>query len=191
MKKLTLLLYCLGLALASTYAQGVSFGIKAGLNFAKETVSISGVNANTDSKTAFHGGVYAKIMFSGKLGLQPELLYSAQGGQVSGASDDYTYLNVPVLLRYNVAPLFNLHVGPQLGLLMSAKSGGTDIKSSMKSTDWGIAFGGGVELPIKLSFTLRYIAGLSDLQATSTSGTKWTQSVIQLSVGYKLFGAEK
>ena len=91
------------------------------------------------------------------------------------------------MLRYNVTPIFNLQAGPQLGLLMSATSDGTDIKSQLKSTDFGAAFGLGIDLPMGLNFAARYVVGLTDLQATSTAVTVKNQ-VIQLSVGYKLFG---
>ena len=192
MKKATgILLFMMAIATAS-WAQGVSFGIKAGLNFAKESATISGISLNSDNLTSFHGGVYAKIMFNESFGLQPELLYSGQGGSFSSGStsndDKFAYLNVPVMLRYNITPVFNLQAGPQLGLLMSATSGGTDVKAQMKSTDFAAAFGLGVDLPMGLNFAARYIAGLSDIQANSSSGATLKNQVIQISVGYKLFG---
>ena len=172
-------------------AQGFSFGLKAGLNFSKEVVNGSGITLNTDNITSFHGGVYGKIMVTPNFGIQPELLYSGQGGTVSSggvtSTSKFAYLNIPVMLRYNIVPAFNLQAGPQIGFLMSATSNGTDIKSQLKSTDFGLGFGLGVDLPVGLNFAARYVIGLSDIQATSTSATL-KNTVIQISIGYKLFG---
>lgn len=191
MKKTTVILLFITSIVTASLAQGVSFGIKAGLNFAKESASASGITFNSDNLTSFHGGVYVKIKLSPGFGIQPELLYSGQGGSTTAgtvtSNDKFAYLNVPVMLRYNVTPIFNLQAGPQLGLLMSATSDGTDIKSQLKSTDFGAAFGLGIDLPMGLNFAARYVVGLTDLQATSTAVTIKNQ-VIQLSVGYKLFG---
>ena len=173
-------------------AQGFSFGVKAGLNFAKEVVNGSGVTINTDNITSFHGGVYAKIMFIPNFGIQPELLYSGQGGTVSSggitSTDKFSYLNIPVMLRYNIVPAFNLQAGPQLGFLLSATSNGTDVKSQLKSTDFGLGFGLGVDLPMGLNFAARYVLGLSDLPATNSTSATIKNTVFQISIGYKLFG---
>ena len=187
MKKMTILLLMVTLA-TGALAQGVSFGIKAGLNFAKEVASGSGVTLSSDTKTGFHGGIYVKIMGAGKFGVQPELLYSGQGGGSGSNTVNYNYLNLPVMARYNITPLFNLQLGPQLGILMSATFNGTDVKNQLKSTDTGLAFGAGVDLPSGLNFAARYIAGLSDIQSTPTAGVTLKNQVIQISVGFKLAG---
>lgn len=52
-------------------------GAKAGLNFS----NLTGDDADLDGRTSFHLGLIAEIMFSEKFGIQPEVLYSAQGAK--------------------------------------------------------------------------------------------------------------
>src|SRR4051812_2409794 len=124
MKKL-LLPVCLLLAgVINANAQGVAVGLRAGLNFANQSVS-SGTSPS--SYTSFVAGAYAKIMFSGKMGIQPELLYNALGAKDSDPTlgtitTKTNYLSIPVLLRFNVVPQVHLLAGPQFGILLSAKS---------------------------------------------------------------------
>jgi opacity protein-like surface antigen len=103
---------------------------------------------------------------------------------------------------YTVAGI-NLQVGPQIGLLTSAKredfvtgTSGTvtekDIKSDLKKTDMSLALGVGWDLPLGLSVDARYNLGLNDNNdgAVTSSGASIGQvknQVWQLSVGYKLF----
>ena len=188
MKKETALLFFMAVIMTGAMAQGVSFGIKAGLNLAKESASGSGITINSDNRANFHGGVYLKAMLTPNFGIQPELLYSGQGGGSGSNSDKFAYLNIPVMFRYNIVPMFNIQAGPQLGLLLSASNNGQDIKGQLKSTDFGAAFGIGVDLPMGLNFAARYVLGFSDIQATPVSGITVKNQVIQISVGYKLFG---
>ena len=74
-------------------AQNITFGAKAGLNFA----SMAGDDADgLDGRTSFHLGVTAEIEMSDTFSIQPELLYSGQGytidGDVTGKVD---YINLP------------------------------------------------------------------------------------------------
>lgn len=198
MKKLILLLVVIGFTTAGAFAQGVSGGIKAGLNLADQKISGGGISIDTKMKVGFHFGAYATIMFSDKLGIQPEALYSTQGSKVEfdGADGDFnfSYLNVPVLLRYNINDLVHLHAGPQFGFLLKAEAdsdGDTeDIKDSFKGSDLGLAFGGGVDLPMGLGFGIRYTAGLSQISEDEDENGEWKNNNIQLYVSYKLFGAK-
>jgi Outer membrane protein beta-barrel domain len=195
-KNLIVLTVMLGCAIVAK-SQGTSFGVKVGLNLAKESASYQGVNVSTDSKANFVGGFYLTQMFTSKIGIQPELLYSGQGGQITAggqtAKDKFGYLNIPILLRVQLAPIFNLHVGPQIGFLLSAKSddgsgsGYQDVKSQYKSSDVGLAFGGGLDFPGGPSIGIRYIAGLSNI-ANDGSGVTLKNNVIQFTVGIKFQG---
>lgn len=193
MKKNVLLLVLLSffVGVGSTFAQGVSGGIKAGLNLANQNSS----STSTTSLVGYHGGFYLTLMFSEHLGLQPEILYSAQGSKSTvfstTVSQKFDYVTIPVLIRYNLNQLLSFHAGPQLGLLTAAKyvngSNSIDIKDNIKSTDVGVAAGATVDLPFGLNFTLRYILGLSDIN-DSGSSTTIKNNNLQVSVGYRLFG---
>ena len=72
MKKITTLVFaCLFGAVA--YGQGISGGIKAGLNLANQTFKGNGYTTSPSFLPGIHGGVYATVMFSDHLGIQPEV----------------------------------------------------------------------------------------------------------------------
>jgi hypothetical protein len=193
MKKFTTVLCIMFFASVGAFAQGVSGGIKAGLNLANQTYSGNGYTTSPSFLPALHGGVYLTAMFTNHLGLQPELLYSGQGAKSGDDKIKMAYVNVPVLVRYNVNSLLSFHAGPQVGFLMSAKakdsSSSEDIKDSFKSTDVSVAAGVGIDLPIKLNFSFRFVKGLSDISnIEGNNDIKAKNYALQLSVGYKLFG---
>ena len=172
-------------------AQNVTFGAKAGLNFA----SMTGDDADgLDGRTAFHFGVIAEIEISDSFSVQPELLYSGQGFtdnadsyDTGGLSEEWTvavdYVNLPVMAKFYVADGFSVEAGPQIGFLVSAKDNdGEDIKDILKSTDFAFNLGAGYKLDSGLNFGLRYSMGLTDVADFETDGFK--HSVLQLSVGF-------
>ena len=165
-------------------AQNITFGAKAGLNFA----SMAGDDADgLDGRTSFHLGVTAEIEMSDTFSIQPELLYSGQGytadGDVTGKVD---YINLPIMAKFYVADGISLEAGPQIGFLASAKADvdgeSTDIKDLLKSTDFALNLGAGYKLDSGLNFGLRYSMGLTDVPDGDSDGFK--HSVLQLSVGY-------
>lgn len=174
--------------------QKFDYGLKAGLNIAKLTVSVSGLSGTSDDLFSFHAGFYGTIMTSEKFGVQPELIYSGQGG-AGGGGFTLGYLNVPVMLRYEFTPSVTVQAGPQVGFLLSATADGVDAKSAMNTVDFGLGFGLGVDRPSGVSFCFRYVAGLTNTLNTDAAsslagfgfpGITMTNQVIQLSVGYKL-----
>ena len=168
----------------SVSAQNITFGAKAGLNFA----SMTGDDADgLDGRTSIHLGVTAEIEMSDSFSIQPELLYSGQGytadGDVTGKVD---YINLPVMAKFYVADGFSVEAGPQIGFLASAKADvdgeSTDIKDLLKSTDFALNLGAGYKLDSGLNFGLRYSMGLTDVPEGDSDGFK--HSVLQLSVGF-------
>jgi len=193
-KSIVLVLLCVS-SFGFLRAQGVSGGIKGGLNLASQSLGGSGISLDTKAKAGVHLGVYATIMFSENVGLQPELLYSSQGTKfdLAGLDDSsykFNYINIPILLRYNFNSIVNLHAGPQFGILASAKTNvgdiEEDVKEFVKGSDLSAAFGLGVDLPAGLNFTVRYSLGLSDIDKEDDSEIK--NNNIQISIGYRIFG---
>lgn len=190
MKKISTLVFaCLFGAVA--YGQGISGGIKAGLNLANQTFKGNGYTTSPSFLPGIHGGVYATVMFGDHLGIQPEVLYSAQGAKSGDQKYKVNYVTVPVLVRYNINEMWSLHAGPQFGVLTSAKytagSSEQDVKDQLKGTDMSIAAGVGVDLPMKLNFAFRFVQGLSNINDTGSSVTMKNYN-LQFTVGYKLFG---
>jgi hypothetical protein len=198
MKKVLLVFAIASLPLLSASAQGIGIGLKGGLNFANQ--DISSVTQDISSRTGFHVGAYAHVNIIGGFGIQPEILYSSQGSEWvdnAGAGFDiknkFSYLNIPVLLRFNVA-MFNVHVGPQFGILTSAEldvnGAATDIKDQFTSGDFSIAAGVGVDLPFDLNATVRYVAGLSDISTEPDTIGEVKNATVQVSLGYRLIGSK-
>jgi hypothetical protein len=172
-------------AISFANAQDVKFGAKAGLNLS------SLANAEgAKTQVGFHLGGYATIKVSDKFAVQPELLYSAQGAKFDNdVNYNLSYINIPVMAKFNVADKFNLEVGPQVGLLMSATTktpaGSVDVKEFCKTMDFGLNFGAGYDVAENINVGLRYSLGLTQLEkevATGQSASKNTN--IQLSLGY-------
>lgn len=207
MKKLFII--TMSLVAFTLQAQDVTFGAKAGLNFA----SLDITDSNIDGRTSFHLGITAEFEMSDTFSIQSELLYSAQGateddGETIGTTvynDDYkfklNYLQIPVMAKFYVSEGLSLEVGPQIGFLLSADvendystiDNGTvidsgsieiDYKDYMKSVDFGLNFGLGYKLDSGLNFGLRYNLGLNDVYDVDGSNTEIKNRVLQLSVGY-------
>ena len=193
MKKILSLLAFFSLMAAGVYAQGVSGGLKLGMNLANQTISSSGFTVSPSFRTTIHAGGYLTAMLSEKFGVQPEVLYSGQGAKNGGFTFKASYISVPVLLRYNFTSVFSIHAGPQIGILMSAKeefegSDAEDVKDQYKSTDVGVAAGLGVDLPMGLNFGFRFVKGMSNIADVDSDDYKQKNYTLQFSVGYKLFG---
>ena len=172
----------------------VRFGVKAGLNLAN--ISVSDASGSSFSmKPDFYAGVLASIPLVGKLSLQPEVVYSGQGSDVKEGGDkgkyNLGYVNVPVLVKYEILSGLHVETGPQLGVLVSAKvkadgAPSTDIKSELKTADFGWTLGASYLLPLNLGFDVRYNLGLTNyLKNTSIGSIK--NGVLQIGVFY-LFG---
>ncbi|OXA71116.1 hypothetical protein B0A67_12660 [Flavobacterium aquidurense] len=153
------------MAFGFTNAQQTRFGVKGGLNI---STVVGGDVDDTKSLVGFHVGGFAEIKVFDKFFIQPELLYSAQGTKVDGplggdADLKLNYLNIPVLAKYYIVDKFSVEAGPQLGILLSAKAEGQDIKDYTRSVDLGFNIGAGYNFTDNLSVGLRYTIGLSPL----------------------------
>jgi hypothetical protein len=182
MKKLSTLFLVLFLFSFVSYAQ-MQAGIKAGLNISNLSGSDAG---STDSKTGFTGGAFFMYQFSPMFAIQPEAYYTMKGAKQTGTEMGYSYtatlsldyIEIPVLLKLlipiqgsNINPA--IFAGPSIGFNTTHKvkaevqgiSAEADIPD-VKSTDFGLVFGGGIGFPIgknELGFDIRYILGLGSI----------------------------
>lgn len=197
MKKLFLSVSLIAIVTTVAFSQSVSGGLRLGMNIANQTTSLGGTSISASAKVGLMAGGYLTIMTSEKFGIQPELVFSQFGASASSGgtsmSNNFNYLSLPVILRYNVTPNFNLQAGPQLGILLSASqtSGSTtvDIKDQANGIDFGLVFGAGIDFG-KFNGGIRYYIGLTNLQKNVPQGLdlKTTNSGIQIFIGYALFG---
>ncbi|MDQ2655812.1 MAG: PorT family protein, partial [Bacteroidota bacterium] len=123
---------------------------------------------------------------------QPELLYNSVGAKIDDDALKANYLSIPIMIQYNPVPVFNIHAGPQIGFLLSAKADDEDIKDQYKGLDLGLGFGAGVNLPMGLGITARYVMGLANIMDDSGDADFGDVTVkntaFQVSLTYKLFG---
>ncbi|HTE30032.1 MAG TPA: porin family protein [Chryseolinea sp.] len=190
---------------AGAFAQAqFAVGIKAGPNFSKINTEAS-AGENYDNRTGFNAGAFFLIRGE-RIGFQPEVMFSQQGSKFKVNTGDpsleanFSYVNIPLIVKLYTVAGINLQVGPQIGFLTSAEkedyaSGQSgpitteDIKSDLKKTDFSLALGVGWDLPLGFSIDGRYNWGLSDINNTNSGASSSTikNQVWQISVGYKLF----
>ncbi len=175
-------------------AQGISGGLKVGANFANQKFDIDMGGFSPDSRTSFHVGGYLNFGVSETFAVQPELLYNSLGAKMGETKLKTDYLSIPIMLQYSPVPVFNIHAGPQIGLLLSAKADyedeSVDVKDGYKGLDLGVGVGAGVNLPMGLGFSVRYVLGLANISEDDADfqDVKVTNSAFQISATYRLFG---
>ena len=195
MKKLFLSTVALVAIAFSVNAQSFMLGVKAGTIGTK----IDGESFESGYKLSYQGGAFAEIDLLGKIGVQPELLFSQTSSKtVSGTSGSVltsglnantaftlSYLSIPVLLRYNFAKFFTLNVGPQYGILLNKS---TDLKTNGENAFKSGDVSGVLGLQFHLSSLRvygRYVIGLNNISDVSSSGS-WKSQQLELGVGLKV-----
>lgn len=167
-------------------AQGIGLGIKAGANFANQSIT----DINTDSKTGFVGGAYLVISFSEKWAIQPEVLFSSQGSEVPNNVNDLSYLNIPVLLRWKPASVLSIEAGPQFSALMNAvDKSGDSIKEDFKTSDFGLAAGATLHLPLGFNVGGRYVWGFTNVSDLEDDH-EVKNTTVQVFIGWTFLGTK-
>ena len=148
MKKLNLLALGITAAIFSFAQSPAKFGVKGGVNIS--TIKIEDFD-DTDSRIGLHAGGFAHIHLAPQWALQPELLYSAEGGKVDfGGGSEATYkndyVNIPLMVQYMFDNGFRIEAGPQLGLLVNSEiedeqGNEAEADDTFKSTNVSLGFG--------------------------------------------------
>ena len=188
------------LAGQQAYSQAqLAIGIKAGPNFATIDTKAS-AGENYKNRTGFHGGAFVLIK-AAKIGVQPEVIFSQQGSKVKingeNFESNFSYMNIPIILKLYTVAGINIQAGPQFGFVTSGEApiedqfgvyNVEDVKDRMKKSDFTLALGLGWDLPFGLTVDARYNLGLSKIydQAPPQQTGEAKNQVFQLSLGYKL-----
>jgi len=210
----------LGMVQCSFAQKLVEVGVKGGLNYSDLNLSKDGRLYSTKyhAGIGYHIGGYALMKLTKSFSIQPELLYSNQvqyfsTPNYSNLKTTLNYINIPVMFKYYLTGSLNIQVGPQFGILASSKGdlnqiqGGNfagppifnqDLSNFLKSTDFSIAFGAGINFSANLNLTVRYTIGITDINKNSggatfpgglqpSFSTAYTRNqVLQVSLGYAL-----
>jgi len=161
------------------------FGIKAGVNVASVNVEDG---EDWDARTGFHAGGLVHIHVDEHFAVQPELVFSAQGGESGNTKLKLNYINLPVLLQYMTNSGFRLQTGPQLGFLISAESKTGDVEvdvdDNLKKVDFAWSFGGGYIFPSRFGIDARFNLGISNINDASPAEAR--NRVFQVGLFYHL-----
>ncbi len=145
MKQIIQLAFLLLLIAHISYAQ-TAFGLKAGINVTN--LSVSDPQATYNSRTGYHAGFFVREKF-GKIAVQPELLLFTQKNTIDNyqglytVTQSFTYLSLPLMVKFYPIWGLNIQLGPQFGLLLdgerktdsSLASSTEDIKNYYKKGD--------------------------------------------------------
>jgi opacity protein-like surface antigen len=115
------------------------FGFKAGVNYSN-IYDVTSENFAADYKFGLAGGIYMSIPIGKYLGVQPELLYSEKGYEVSGSIEGSTfnnthkakYLDIPIYLQLKPNEVLTVLFGPQFSFLLDKTN---DFSDSFLSDD--------------------------------------------------------
>ncbi|MBN2070032.1 MAG: PorT family protein [Candidatus Krumholzibacteriota bacterium] len=173
MKRLIIAVALIALLSGTALAEGMTFGVKAGVNLA----NLTGDDIDdVKMKLCFGGGVFMNYMMTESISLQPELLFMMKGTKADIDDDagiKLSYIDIPILAKFAVpmegafAPCF--FAGPYIGFNMSAKEYYEDDEEDLddvKAMDFGLVFGGGFEYAMgegAMTFDVRYALGLTTL----------------------------
>lgn len=184
------------------FAEGVGFGIKAGMNIANMR---SDRSALSFARLRFCGGGFLAVGLGDIFVIQPEALYTQKGVRwhviswtFESLQETYEldYIEIPLLVKL-VLPIKggikpNLFCGPYFAINVNAKYGYVtpiaseelDYDEYVKDIDYGIVFGGGVDFALKkgkIVFDGRYTSGWI---TTMEDGPDQRNKVLSLMLGY-------
>ena len=183
MKKKILTTLCLLGFISLSSAQessttGARFGVKGGVNFTN--LYVDNVD-DTNMLTSFNAGFFVELPITQGIAIVPELNFSRKGSEVQNTilTETYkskfklSYLEMPVLLKLNLVPNFNLHAGPYVAYLLNAKTdvvdeNGDRVESFEYDTDdfnkldYGLSAGLGFDFN-NFGIGARYNYGLSEI----------------------------
>jgi hypothetical protein len=173
-------------------------GVKGGINYASQQTNSSAGVVDFQNIIGINAGAYVNYYFMNFLAIQPELMISGKGSRWKNefydAKYNLTYVDLPILIKFQPVKQFNIHAGPQLSYLMFANQ--YDYTTGQRTNVMGnfykldIALAGGIELnlPLRLSLTVRYVYGLKPATNGATYTETWTNKYFQASLGYRILG---
>ena len=121
MKKIAIALMCMILATGAAMAQKqFTFGPKIGVDY----THYWGKDVEHGGLLNYQAGLFMEYRFNDKVSIAPEVVFAAQGGKYKwldnaieiSTTAHMNYINIPVMLKYYVAPSLSIDFGPQLGV---------------------------------------------------------------------------
>lgn len=196
MKKVFLSLSLL-FVMGAVFGQEVKYGLKAGVNFANQTFSSSGMSVSLSSLTSFHFHGFVDYGVSPNFSIQPGIGVSGKGFKSDSGEEEaevnVMYLDIPVnaLAKFPVSfgKIF-LGGGPYAGVKLSEKykldgESLDEDESSFNTADFGVNFLGGLEFNNGLTLNANYGLGLINVMKESELADVTAKNkVFSISVGF-------
>lgn len=177
-----------GLASAQLTENNFSIGPRVGVNFSNVS--------NPDEAELLTGlvlGLTSTYSINENSGITVDALYSGEGYKVVGTGIKLGYLRIPILYNIFFGELGQkfrpkVFLGPQLGFLMTAKVGESDIKYDMNKFSFGLGAGLGFNYQLGNRVWLNTdLRSFFDLNKISNNAVDYPEEPkirnIQLSVG--------
>jgi len=179
----------------NAFGQGkTGFGIKMGINNSRIQ------NSGLDNKVGLYAGMFLAVRFTDAYTLQPELLYSNQGGKANFGSNknlNINYISIAIANKFFVGKNNGFHfiLGPELDFNFEdnffnlINSTGGNLK--ITPIDAVVFVGVGYEFNFGLTLELRYKQGLIDLdfkdkgEYGSNTEANQLNNVVQIGLAYK------
>lgn len=163
-----------------SFSQGVTYGLRGGLNLANVDFEVSGggtsIGLDTDSRTFFYLGGFAEIgLNESPHKIQTGLTYHGNGAVLSEDGDDVTFkisqLNVPILFKFLATEGLYLNGGAYAGAILDVQgelesgnmSETEDITDDFKTLDFGLSIGAEYNFNNGLFLEARYNYGLVNI----------------------------
>ena len=179
--------------------------IELGFNIGYNSSTVASSMVNSDTGSGINVGFAADYYFSDRWSIKTKLIYDQKGwdngfiedldtGNLYTTDYNINYLTVPVMANWHFAKKRNwyLNFGPYVGFLLSAEETkfGFDVKSGFNSTDFGLAVGIGVKIPVsdklKISFEYEGQSGVSNIFKQSDANVTNSRSSINVGVNFVL-----
>lgn len=192
-----ILLGILLLSTLHTFAQGVRYGAKMGVNIS--TLDGDAFD-DSSSRLGFAAGIFAEIPMGNSFIFQPELLYSGQGikpntgpeGNFGFGPDglayrpfderaELDYIQLPLLVKKNFGK-FNIHLGPQVGVAVW----NSDNNAVYKNFDYSGLAGIGVQILDGVLLEARYSMGFRNVIEDNTMGIEGKNQYFAVMAAYRL-----
>lgn len=169
--------------LNAQHQPGVTFGLKAGLNYGDNgKIEIRDLtNAGTDiisedanDKIGYHFGIFIRGNLTENFYLKPELQYTKNSSSYSIENRKLDYniqkLDMPILAGIRVLGVFHIFGGPSLQYIVENELDDIQLGDVKNNFTVGLQFGTGIQIG-SFNADIRYERGFSDNEAQTIDNT--------------------
>jgi hypothetical protein len=190
----------LSLCATAAFGQGLTKGLRGGVNLATNDTAGDGGGASLGWQLRGVFGAFVTWRAASWIELQPEVLYSMKGGKREefGITSKLLldYLDVPVLARWSRgargARSWYIVGGPAFSYLLRARTRANfgnateeiDIVDDVERIEVAVVGGGGLEFT-RFLIDARYTHGLSNIDRLGADGDRMTNRAASVTAGIK------